>query len=217
MRTALFGAAAALALGVLTGSAQAAPSVVGDYYEARSANLFIGACHHEGEYVTTGREAMAAWNVREGAFNGVSLAGVKAVAIISADKNLEHPQAKRRATLYVDAHATPAQREAMVAALREKYAPNLGEILAVKTAPITVETAKDSFRVAAEGVAQLKAKRNTERLCCIQTYETWGKPLISVTAPKVGYSTSTELKDSTLQTSYSGKGMNNTYFGQFSF
>src|SRR5262249_24632230 len=35
----------------------------GDYVEVRSASVFAGACHFNGENVTTGRDAMLAWNV----------------------------------------------------------------------------------------------------------------------------------------------------------
>ncbi|MGV3722418.1 MAG: hypothetical protein ACO1SX_16035, partial [Actinomycetota bacterium] len=67
---------AALAVGLSAGAAQAAPAVTGDYVESRSANVFVGACHHEGEILTAGRNAVLAWNITNGSRDGVNLKGV---------------------------------------------------------------------------------------------------------------------------------------------
>ena len=40
----------------------ASSTIVGDYVEARTASVFAGACHYNGELVTTGRDAIMAWN-----------------------------------------------------------------------------------------------------------------------------------------------------------
>lgn len=41
-------------------SPAASTRIVGDYVEARTASVFAGACHYNGELVTTGHEAVAA-------------------------------------------------------------------------------------------------------------------------------------------------------------
>ena len=46
-------------------------SVTGEYVEARTAEVFAGGCIMNGEAVTTGREALLAWKVTRGSFNGV--------------------------------------------------------------------------------------------------------------------------------------------------
>ncbi|HEX8117567.1 MAG TPA: hypothetical protein VF521_09860, partial [Pyrinomonadaceae bacterium] len=53
----------------------------GVYVEARTASVFAGACHYNGELTTAGREAVMAWSVKEGSWGGVSLAGVSALAV----------------------------------------------------------------------------------------------------------------------------------------
>ena len=50
-------------------------SLRGDYVEVRTASVFAGACHYNGEVVTTGRDAMMAWNVTSGKWQGVDLSG----------------------------------------------------------------------------------------------------------------------------------------------
>src|SRR5215467_14990797 len=73
----------------------------GDYLEVRTASVFAGACHYNGEVTTTGRDAMMAWNVTSGKWQGVDLSGVRAMAIISADANLADKDAARKTELVI--------------------------------------------------------------------------------------------------------------------
>jgi len=82
--------------------------ITGDYVEARTASVFAGACHYNGELVTTGRDAIAAWSFTSGSWNGTDLTGVKAAAAITANDNLGQADAVRKVELVVDTHATEA-------------------------------------------------------------------------------------------------------------
>ena len=206
---------AALAVSLLAGSAQAAPAVTGDYVESRSANVFVGACHHEGEIQTAGRNALLAWSIAEGEHNGVGLAGVTAVAVVAGDKSLTFDDAKRRSVLYVSDKATAAQREALAALLKERAPKALGELVAVKAAPVTFDAAGEMYRVSVAGTASLKIKKQTGELCCKQPYEVWGKPFVPVKAAKAGYCVGVEYKDAGLLQSWRATDQNNAFFGQF--
>jgi len=208
--------AAALAAVLIAGPGKAAPAVIGDYVESRSANVYVGACHHEGEIQTAGRNAVLAWNITGGDYNGVSLKGVTAAAVIAADKHLEFADAKRRSVLYVSDAATPAQREAVVGLLKERAAGALGEVVDVKSAPITFDATGDMYRVQVAGAAYMKIKKQTGELCCKQPYEVWGKPFIPVKAAKAGFCLGVEYKDSGLLKAWSATDQNNAFFGQFS-
>src|SRR5215210_2467387 len=84
------------------GSRAEVNSLKGDYVEARTASVFAGACHYNGELTTTGRDALMAWRVEEGSWNGVDLAGVRAMAVVSADANLSEARAARRSELIIE-------------------------------------------------------------------------------------------------------------------
>jgi len=45
------------------------------YVEVRTASVFAGACHYNGEVTTTGRDALMAWNVKSGQWRGVDWQG----------------------------------------------------------------------------------------------------------------------------------------------
>src|ERR687886_1985957 len=104
------GLALVLACGAaLKASRAEGDGVRGDYVEARTASVFAGACHYNGELTTAGREAVLAWNVTSGSWNGVDLAGVRAVAVVGSEANLADSAAARRSELVVDSSASEAQ------------------------------------------------------------------------------------------------------------
>ena len=80
-----------------TASAFAAVPVKGDYVEVRTASVYAGPCHYNGEVVTTGRDAILAWNIASGSHDNVNLAGVRAVAIVSSDAVSLSSSSNRRA------------------------------------------------------------------------------------------------------------------------
>src|ERR1044072_50430 len=67
-------------------------SLRGDYVEVRTASVFAVACHYNGEVVTTGRDALMAWNVTSGKWQNVDLSGVRAMAIVTSDSELIRTQ-----------------------------------------------------------------------------------------------------------------------------
>src|SRR5580765_6741209 len=81
-------------------------SLRGDYVEVRTASVFAGACHYNGEVTTAGREAMMAWNVTSGKWQGVDLTGVKVMAIVSAGANLSDTDSARQSEIVIDRSAS---------------------------------------------------------------------------------------------------------------
>ena len=77
-----------------------------------------------GEAATTGREALLAWKVDRGSFEGVSLNGLAVVAAVAGDANLGIREiggddGAHAAAIFVDERATPAQRAALVSMAKQ--------------------------------------------------------------------------------------------------
>src|SRR5438128_11837699 len=73
----------------LTGSSlMAGNTITGTYVEARTAEVFTGGCIMSSEADTVGKQAILAWKVDRGSYNGVSLDGLSVVAALSGDANL---------------------------------------------------------------------------------------------------------------------------------
>src|SRR5262249_16354246 len=155
MRKVLFGVVALVALlgGLVFHSQAENVSLRGDYVEVRTAAVFAGACHYNGEVVTTGRDAMMAWNVTSGKWQGIDLTGVRGLAIVSSDSNLSDNDAARRSEVIIDSSASRAQALAVLNALQEKYASSLGKIISIRNAPITFVRTGRTYAVAADDAA----------------------------------------------------------------
>jgi hypothetical protein len=137
----------------------------GDYVEARTASVFAGACHFNGELTTTGRDALMAWHVTAGSWNGVDLAGVRALAVVSADRNLSEMQATRRSELIVDQSASRAQALAMTNALKSMYAATLGRVVSVRSAPIEFKHESRTYSVSSPNSVTIAVEAMPDDLC----------------------------------------------------
>jgi hypothetical protein len=209
-----------LTLALLTGGAQADTPAVkgrlrGDYVEARTASVFAGACHYNGELTTTGREALLAWNVREGSWSGVPLAGLSAMAAVVSNANLKDAQAARRSVLYVDEKATDAQTKALAGALMERYGRALGTIVAVRRVPIAFTRSGENYRVEAKGVGRLRVDAMPNRECCKQPNLVWYKPLVELSDRRVGFTRESGVREKALDADWSKSGQNTAFYGAF--
>ena len=74
--------------------AQAA-QITGDYVETRSADIYTGPCFANSEVGLVGDQAILAWHVKDGAWQGESLNGLAVVAAVKANNTLGDPFGKR--------------------------------------------------------------------------------------------------------------------------
>jgi hypothetical protein len=95
----------------------AAQQIRGDYLETRSADVYTGQCFANGEVNLVGNEAILAWRVQSGGWDGVPLEGLTIAAAVRAKGTLGDPYENpypAKAVLLVDDKASPQQRAALV-------------------------------------------------------------------------------------------------------
>src|ERR1700690_687993 len=95
-----------------------AQQIRGDYIETRSADVYTGQCFANGEVNLVGDEAILAWHIQSGSWNGVPLDGLTVAAAVHARATLGDPYANpypAQAVLIVDDQADQQQRSALVA------------------------------------------------------------------------------------------------------
>jgi len=100
----------------------AAQEIRGDYLETRSADVYTGQCFANGEVNLVGNEAILAWHVRSGGWDGVQLQGLTVAAAVRANGTLGDPYENpfpAKAVLLVDDLAS-AQQRIGVTALEER-------------------------------------------------------------------------------------------------
>ena len=94
----------------------AAQQIRGDYVETRSADVYTGQCFANGEVNLVGNQAILAWRVQSGSWNGVPLDGLSVAAAVRANATLGDPYADpypAQSVLLVDDQASPQQRAAL--------------------------------------------------------------------------------------------------------
>jgi len=190
-------------------------SLRGDYVEVRTASVFAGACHYNGEVVTTGRDAMMAWNVTSGKWQGVDLTGVRVMAVVSADANLGESNAARQSEIIIDSQASPTQALAIVNALKENYAASLGKVVAVHSAPITFERSGRTYAVVTSDAA-INVEAMPNDLCCRMPNLVWYTPLVGLENRKVGYTSKALYTGRVVGEPWSRSGENSAFYGAFS-
>jgi hypothetical protein len=124
--------------GALAGDASAG-SIEGNYIEARTCDVYTGPCFANSEFGLTGDQALMAWQVSSGTWNGVDLSGLAVVAAVKAGSTLGDEFSNpypAKSMLIVDERASAEQRGALVALAKEKGGRLLENVVRVETAPI---------------------------------------------------------------------------------
>jgi hypothetical protein len=146
-------------LGAWPLAAAEAPAVSGDYVEARSNEVYTCGCLYSGQMTTAGREAILAWRITGGVYQGTALAGVKVAAVVVGDASLSAYDGPRRTALYLDESASDAQLQAVVALWQREYAQALGKIASVHRAPITFTQQGDTVRLSIPNLVEVQARK----------------------------------------------------------
>ncbi|MBL8862832.1 MAG: DUF1326 domain-containing protein [Planctomycetes bacterium] len=192
--------------------AESAP-VSGHYVEARTASVFAGACHYNGEFVTAGRDALCAWRIEAGAFGGVDLAGVAIAAIVAGESNLDE-RGTRGSVVLVDAALTPERALAAVRWLVATRAALLGDVVEVRATSLALELAGDAYALSAEGVA-LRGSALPDRACCAMPQMVWYRPLEPLAGTLVGLDETFAVEVPALGRAWSRPGENAAFLGRF--
>jgi len=213
-------AAALIGLAVSPLAAGGKGAVTGSYVEARTAEVFTGGCIMNSEAETMGRQALLAWKVDRGSFNGITIDGLSVVAALSADKNLgmtemggEKPAV--RTAMFVDQRANAAQQLALVAMANELSKGLVGTIVQVTPAPIQFSDHGGEIDVTA-GPASLEVSKHLthDPTCGAQQ---WFHPLAAVDDAAIGVTAQHVFTGSALGTKWSDPNKRSSFFGTFTY
>jgi len=197
----------------LAGAEPADNRVVADYLEARTASVFSGACHYNGEIVTVGREAQMLWHIRTGSYKGVSLKGLNAMVAVVSEDNLKNTQAKRRSVMYLDAKATEAQADALTEMILTTGKSAIGDVVAIKHTTITFKREADTFSAEVVGISKVAVKAMPNKECCRMPNNVWYEPLVKVQNRRVGYTDASGVKEKCLKTDWMKSRENSAFYG----
>ena len=195
-------------------------TVSGAYVEARTAEVFTGGCIMGSEAETVGKQAVLAWKVDHGTFNGVSIDGLSIIAALSGDRNLGIEEIGGgkpavRSALFVDSRANPAQQIALVAMANELSNGLVGTIVQVTPAPIQFADHGGEIAVSAPHIALGISKHMTHDPSCGAMQ--WFHPFASMDESAMGVANQHVFTGSALGTKWSDPNKRSAFFGTFSY
>ena len=195
-------------------------TVSGAYVEARTAEVFTGGCIMNSEAETMGRQAVLAWKVDRGWFDGIALDGLSVVAALAGDRNLGMPEMggeipEVKSALFVDERANAAQRLALVAMVHELSHGIVGTIVQVAPAPIAFADHGSEIAVSAPNVTLEVNKHMTHDPTC--GAQQWFHPLSAVNEATIGVADQHLFTGSVLGTKWSDPNKRSAFFGTFSY
>jgi hypothetical protein len=196
----------------------------GDYLETRTCDVYTGPCFANGEVGLTGNDAMMAWNIERGSYDGVKLAGLKVMVVTTASDTLGFggtltvKPKNIRSTVIVDERATPAQHDALVS-FATRYARHSGKIVKVVKAPIEMKL--DHFSLEGTLKAGKFAEISTRKLhkgdCVCSNEVTFYPPLNEVKNAVPAYTVVGNFAGPGLGTNWSNPGTRSAFLASFSY
>jgi hypothetical protein len=194
-------------------------SITGDYVEARTTEVFTGGCIMSMDGESMGREAVMAWRVNRGEIGGVSLDGLKVVAVVAGDVNLGTRElggaapTEINSIVLVDERATPAQRGALLSLARSLSNGLIGADADVRTADVTFERDSDAINVQA-GAARLNVATKLEHNPSCGAVK-WFSPLSRVEGATIGMTKMFAFGDASLHRRWEQTDSRSAFFGTF--
>jgi hypothetical protein len=205
-----FVSTAALAASISFAATIPSRSITGNYIEARTADVYTGACFANGEAEQVGREAVFGWRIDKGEWRGVNLSGLAVVGVVRSEHTLgltSEPVNPAKAVLIVDNRADAEQRLALQSFAKQMGGELLKDVVKVDFAPIeltikdgNVHTATAKLTAGSLAEIQTRAMSAADHVCGNE--DIWYPPLNSTEHVMPAY---------TLENSYTGNGLGETW------
>lgn len=171
--------------------------ISGEYIEARSCDVYTGPCFANGEVGISGKEAIMAWKIETGGWDGVDLAGLGVALVIKSNDTLgfggsfyTNPT-EVKAVLLMDELATAKQAAALRQFVLSSVTAFTPQIVAVKTVPLSLRTnhlsGKAEFK--AGSIVRIETRKLSKKDCVCSNETVFYPPLTEVENSHPAYTT----------------------------
>lgn len=209
--------------GFMLGASLPSKQIRGTYVEARSADVYVGACYANSEVELTGDLAVFGWKISEGTWEGVKLDGLGVVGVVKASATLgdvHNSVYPVRSVLIIDQKATPEQRLALRSFAKRMSNDLLSDIVRVEYQPVeltvennNVHTATATLKAGALAAIQTRAITNGDKVCSHE--DVWYPPLTTVDHAMPAYAVAHNFKGEGLGTRWSSPEKRSAYVASF--
>ena len=116
--------------------------ISGQYLETRTCQVYTGPCFANSEMGVAGKDAVMAWSIVRGDFNGVDLAGLKVIVALKTSDTLGFAgidgAGNVKSVIIVDEQAKGPRRDALIAFAKQHCGKAGNAVQRVDSARITM-------------------------------------------------------------------------------
>lgn len=142
MRTIRLAGLALLGVALVSAATITGPEIRGTYIESRNAEIYASHCFANSEVGITGDLAVMAWDIEQGSYRGVPLAGTRVVAVVNASSTIGNPfgdPLPAKAMLIFDESTTVLQRGALAGFVKAQAGTLVANVVHTDSAPIEID------------------------------------------------------------------------------
>lgn len=205
-------------------STSQAQHVSGDYIETRSADVWTGTCVANGEVNLAGDQAILAWRVTRGEWNGVALEGLSVVGVVKANATIgdqyNNPY-PAKAVMIVDEKASAEQQKALVGMAQAMAGELLKNVVRVEVAPIEMQVSHsgghyDKTMVRAGTLAGIETRTIGKRDHLCGNEDVYYQPLVTMNHAMPAVAELDQYQGPSLGVSWTVHGKRSAFVGSFS-
>lgn len=202
-------------------SVSARGAIKGDYVEVRSADVYTGPCFANAEVGLEGKQAILAWRINQGSWQGVSLDGLSVVTVVQANATLGdpyHDPYPTKSVLIVDERATDQQKHALVQFAQSAAGPLASNIIRVVAAPVRIEVGRihGSAKMIAGNIARIETRSLCQGDHICGNESVYYPPLTKVTHAMPAYTLNESFNGEGLGTVWNRRDTRSAFVGSFS-
>jgi hypothetical protein len=217
---------------LLFSSLSFAQQIRGDYMESRTADVYVAQCFANGETGLTGKQALLAWKIDSGSWDGVKLDGLHVAGAVTANATLGDPYGEpypAKVVMLVDDRANADQRKALVSFAQHEAGELFANVVRVQAVPMELEVPDAAIATAhvhgsgvgahamfrAGNIARIETRslNDNDHICGNET--TYYPPLTTVDHATPAVALSDEFHGDGLNTDWANHGRRSAYLAHF--
>jgi hypothetical protein len=218
-----FAAISSLAAVALCAAGLPTTQMQGEYVEARTADVYTGACFANSETGVTGDLAVMGWKIDSGTWQGVSLDGLSVMGVVHASGTLGDPNENVypvKAVLIIDDRANPEQRLALMHFAQRMGGDLLADVVRIEYQPIGFALAGNSIHsmkatMAAGAMARLETRPLDDHDQICHNEAVWYQPLTAVDHAMPAYTVAQQYSGPGLGEVWSSPGKRSAFVASF--
>jgi hypothetical protein len=208
----------------LLATAAQAQQIYGEYVETRNADVYTGHCFANSEIGLVGDQAILAWRVQKGQWDGIKLDGLAVVGVAKASGTLgdpfRHDPYPAKAVLILDERATAEQRAALRSFAQAMAGELFKNIVRTEVAAISLELEYHgehplAARVEAGTLAAVRTRMLTDRDHICGNEQTYYPPLAPTSHAMAAVASLDQFRGEGLDVSWTLREKRSAFVGHF--